>query len=134
MKLGTETVSVMNHLYSRATLGEPVPVVGMGATILAWSDRYAATIVSVEEFAGGRYKYLVGVVNDKCKVVAGSSHDGSAAYEYEPGGGTPRYWAKKKTSGAWVSVKRNEATGKLNMTHGNGLRIGERDEYRDPSF
>ena len=32
MKLGTETGSMTNHIYSRATKGQPDPAVGMGAT------------------------------------------------------------------------------------------------------
>lgn len=32
MKLGTQTGSVINHLYSRGVIGQPTPEVGMGAT------------------------------------------------------------------------------------------------------
>jgi len=30
MKLGTQTASLVNNLYSRGVIGEPVPEVGMG--------------------------------------------------------------------------------------------------------
>jgi hypothetical protein len=135
MKLGHETGSVMNHLYSRGTIGQPTPVVGMGATVLAWTDRYAATIVSVEEIGGSkRYRYIVGVARDKATVIAGNSFDGSAEYAYERNERSGvELWASKVDGGAWVAVKRNEA-GRLVKREGNGLRIGERDEYRDPSF
>ncbi len=46
MKLGTQTGSVINHLHSRAVIGQPEPVVGMGATMLLWSDRRACTITN----------------------------------------------------------------------------------------
>ena len=38
---------MINDILSRATEGQPVPEVGMGATILMASDRHAATIVEV---------------------------------------------------------------------------------------
>lgn len=47
MRLGTETGSLVNHMYSRETIGAPAPTVGMGATMLGWSDRHGATIVKV---------------------------------------------------------------------------------------
>ena len=34
MKLGSQTGSVINHLYSRAVIGQPKPKVGMGCTLL----------------------------------------------------------------------------------------------------
>ena len=46
MNLGTETGSVMNHLMSRMVRGEPAPRVGMGATLLSWTDRHAATVTT----------------------------------------------------------------------------------------
>ena len=61
MRPGTDTGSAMNALYSRMTKGQPEPVVGMGATILAWTDRYAATIASVEGEPG---RWVVGVQED----------------------------------------------------------------------
>jgi hypothetical protein len=134
MKLGTQTASLTNHMYSRATIGQPKPEPGMGATVLAWTDRYAATIVSVEELSSKRYQYLVEVVRDKATVIAGSSFDGSAEYSYER---NPKacsdLWASRRDGGAWIAVERNDA-GRLVKREGNGLRIGERDEYRDPSF
>lgn len=42
-----ETGSLVNHLYSRMTKGQPQPEVGMGATLLHWSDRSPATIIKV---------------------------------------------------------------------------------------
>lgn len=54
MKLETETASVMNHLMSRATVGHPESVVGMGATILMWTDRRAATIIDATRSKAGR--------------------------------------------------------------------------------
>ncbi len=43
MKLGTETNSLINNLYSNMTIGAPAQVVGMAATTLSWTDRSVAT-------------------------------------------------------------------------------------------
>lgn len=58
----------------------------------------------------------------------------SADYEYERNPmGRIEQWASKVDGGAWVPVGRNDK-GRLVKREGNGLRIGERDEYRDPCF
>ena len=44
MNIGTQTSSLVNHLYSRMTIGEPEPTVGMGVTMLSWSDRNACLL------------------------------------------------------------------------------------------
>lgn len=131
MKLGTETGSVMNHLISRGVIGQPEPAVGMGATILMWTDRKAATVTEV--FKVGMLTYIT-IQADKSKVVKGSSQDGSAEYEFipDPNGSTTTY--RREANGLWTEVRKNKATGRWVKTQGAGLRIGERDEYCDPSF
>lgn len=135
MKLGTETGSVMNNIFSRATIGQPKPVVGMGATLLGWTDCNAATITKVTEYCGKVYRYEIEVTEDKSTVISGSTQDGSADYAYETRpDGYPMTYAFAIKTGEWVKVARNPDTGRLIKTGGNGLRIGERDTYRDPSF
>lgn len=146
MKLGTQTASLVNHLYSRAVIGQPEPVVGMGATVLSWTDRHAATIVSVgtQRFKG---KDLVAIVvqEDRATVVKGSCHDGSAEYEYAA---NPDGWRNefvRGDDGKWFQVGRNILrydefdkpvfSSRLSVKkNGPGLRIGERQEHYDPSF
>ena len=135
MKLGTQTASVINHLQSRATIGQPRPVVGMGATILCWTDRLAATIVSVIEIGGSKvWSFEIEVVEDKYRVTEGSTHDGSAKFEFTPDADGYRnlYRFNKKTQ-AWVAGYINKDTGRF-CAIGNGLRIGSRDKHVDPSF
>lgn len=131
MKLGTQTGSVINHLHSRAVIGQPEPVVGMGATMLLWSDRHAATITNVQQVRG---KLIVTVQRDHAAVVAGSGHDGSAEYSYNrnPSGGEDHF--RREDDGRWQQVVINRQTGRWGKVSGSGLRIGEREEYRDPSF
>lgn len=114
MRLGKETASVVNYVMS-GTAGAPEPAVGMGATILMWSDRHAATIVKVTPCT-------VTVKRDKARVVKGSAADGTAVYEFTPDpDAEPKVF--RKTKKGW-----RETGG------GAALRVGDRDEYHDPSF
>ncbi len=114
MQLGNETNSVVNHLLS-GTNGEPTPVVGMGATILCWSDRHAATIVKVTPTQ-------VHVQRDIAKRIDtnGMSECQSYTYEADP---TASVEVFRKTKRGWLAAG-----------GGNGLRIGDRREYHDYSF
>jgi hypothetical protein len=129
MKLGTETGSVINNMYSRMLNGAPEPEIGMGATVLLWSDRHAATVVEWDP-----KRKIVTVTEDIAKVVKGSTIDGSAEYEYEtnPDGPIASYRLEDR---GWVQVRFNEETKRWNKVgSGPGLIVGKRDEYRDPSF
>lgn len=77
MKLGTETASLINHLHSRAVIGQPEPVIGMGVTFLGWTDRSAGTIFRVFKQPGKAGLTIIECRNDTARCVAGSSHDGS---------------------------------------------------------
>lgn len=134
MKLGSQTGSLINHLHSIGAIGQPKPKVGMGCTLLGWTDRHAGTITKVTEYCGKTWLYEIEVARDTATVVAGSAHDGSAVYEYTPGTGCNRTFGFNLRKQEWVEVFRNQATGKLNQARGYGLRIGERETYYDPSF
>jgi hypothetical protein len=134
MNIGTQTNSVINHLYSRMTVDAPSPKVGMAATTLSWSDRHAATVTEVTELCGARWLYEIRVVDDTISVVSGSTHDGSATYAFtaNPTGYAYLYRMDRKTR-AWVRGYINKDTGKFNKSEG-GLILGRRDHYVDPSF
>lgn len=136
MKLGTETASVINNLYSRGVIGEPAPKVGMGVTLLGWTDRYPGTIVSVVELVSKRWSYEIEIRDDDYKVVSGSTMDGSAVYEFSPNpNGSKSVYRKNRGTGFWSLMRKNPDSGKMVMAKsGKGLRIGERDAYYDPSF
>jgi hypothetical protein len=130
MKLGTQTNSLVNHMYARGTIGQPVPEVGMGATILMWTDRKAATIVDV--LNDGK---VVIVQPDRAIRVDNNGMSECQDYRFEPdpSAGKQRFkfdgqrWRELYLSGSgrWcMSVKGD----------GNGLRIGSRDHYHDFSF
>lgn len=133
MKLGTETGSVVNHLYSRGTRGQPYPEVGMGATKLYWTDRYAATISVV--FERGKYLY-VGVQEDDATLIGGSGLSESQEYEYKPNPDAPtRYFRFNPKSEKWEAVNFSPETKRFKKSgSGVGLLIGKRCKYRDPHF
>jgi len=116
MKLGTETGSLINHIAARE-IG-PLPAVGMGATILAWSDRYAATIIYVS-----KSRKLVRVQHDRSRRTddnGGFSENQSYEYSRDPNGSVETFRLGKR--------------GWRKQGGGFGLLIGHREKYRDPHF
>lgn len=118
MKLGTETASVTNWMMA-GSAGAPAPEVGMGATVLMWTDRHAATVIEVKS-----PKRII-VQYDKATRVDGSGMSESQAYTYEPNpDGPTREYVLCKTG--W----REKGSG----GKGAGLMLGHRAEYHDYSF
>lgn len=147
MKLGTETNSLTNHLMSRQVIGEPTPEVGMGVTLLLWTDRHAGTIHRI--FEDKRIGTVLEITADSAKIVSGSMMSEEQSYEYTPRpDGPKRYFAKKGSFWKEYHYKvldtkydeegdvrtqiRSKRLSEVGTT--TGLKIGERCEYRDPSF
>jgi hypothetical protein len=130
MKLGTETNSLTNHIYSRMTKGQPEPEVGMGATILCWTDRNAATIVDVWTF---RKLVAVTVQEDTATRADKNGISESQDWKYEPNPNGAKSHFARTESGAWREIMVN-GNGRFVFADGHGLRIGERESYRDFSF
>lgn len=131
MKLGSETGSVINHIHAYGVKGQPEPVVGMGVTILGWTDRYAGTIVKVEKIHGALY---VHVKEDRAKRIDKNGMSESQEYEYSPNPGAATQTWRCKANGMWESVWFKEKTGRWNRSSGSGLAIGYRKAYHDFSF
>lgn len=136
MKIGVETNSLVNHLQARGVRGEPEPVVGMGCTLLSWTDRYPGTIFKVEKPTNSATAlYVIEVTQDDYTVTSGSQHDGSAEYAFapRPHGATQLFRKSTKTE-RWELVTRSPATGRLTKSAGLSLRVGARDKYHDPTL
>lgn len=131
MKLGTETSSLVNHLQARAVVGQPEPVVGMGATILRWTDRSPATIVHVFKIGSA---VAIDVQEDRYKRTDNNGMSESQTYEFTPNPDGYRATYRQSGKGMWEEVRFNPDTKRWSKTGGNGLRIGERDAYHDFSF
>jgi hypothetical protein len=121
MTAGKQTGSLINHLYS-GMVGCPAPEVGMGATVLGWTDRKAGTIIFVEG------DFFV-VQLDKVNRTDGLGMTESQSYAYEPDTKGPSYTFRKvargKAKGAWRENGSKD---------GHGVLIGRRDHYFDFSF
>ncbi len=122
LKAGTATGSLINHVASGDA--SPLPAVGQGATILSWSDRRAATVVSVAYAKNGQ-PIKIEIVEDEAKPLHVGMTD-AQEYDYSPGVGLPRIFTLRP-NGAWVA---------LGDTAKSGQRIilGIRETYHDFSF
>ena len=112
MKAGTQTGSLTNHVYSRMV--SPTPAVGMGATILLWTDRDAATIVRITPTQ-------IHVQRDIAKRLGTIEMSEDQDYAYSADSTAPIV-IFRKTKRGWKD------------TCGCGLLIGTRDHYHDYSF
>lgn len=110
------TGSFTNHLLS-GTVGGPVPKVGMGCTILWYTDRSPATIIAVSP--SGK---TVTVQEDKStrEDTNGMSESQNYTYERDPEG-TIRVFRFSRVRHVWNS-------------DGLRLRIGDRNKYHDYGF
>lgn len=126
MQLGTETGSLVNHLYSRTKPTEPE--VGMAATILSWSDRHPATVIKT--FKKGKYNYFV-VQEDDAKRTDKLGMSDHQEYEYSrnPNGCAYTYRVEGDN---YVRVYKGE-TGRYRKTSGN-IMLGRREKFHDFSF
>jgi hypothetical protein len=128
MKLGINTGSLVNYLYSRYNNEEIEINVGDPATLTGWTDRKAATVSGL--FTKGKYQYVV-IQADEAKVVGGTGF-GDEVYEYsrDPDGRKETF---RIVDGSLQPVRKSSQTGRYIKGHG-GAFIGRRESYRDPSF
>lgn len=123
------TGSLVNHLMGDRTL-QPVPEVGMGATLLYWSDRHAATIVGIESLVKEGDKVVKGTIRvrrDRAIRTDSNGMSESQSYRFEPDPDSPTMEFTFRKTGAWV-CKGQSSKGGLKVG------IGHRDEYHDFSF
>ena len=127
MNAGTQTGSLVNHLYSRMTINEPEPTVGMGVTMLSWTDRDSGTIVEVN-----MKKRYIAVTEDNAVRVDNNGMSESQNYEFTPVLDGHRYYYRKDKKGEWRRCHYNENKRLVFST--GGLVIGRREKYYDFSF
>lgn len=105
---------------------QPEPAVGMGATILSWSDRYAATIVAIKLGAEGKVTEVT-VVEDIATRVDSNGRSENQQWEYvrDPNGRKQVFTLRSNDT--WVR-KGDPAS------DGLGLMVGDRKHFYDYSF
>ena len=112
LRIGSETGSGVNALMSASATA---PVVGEGATILAWSDRYPGTVIAVSK--SGK---TATVREDRAIRTDGGGMTEAQEYRFEanPEG---RTWTFRLTTRGWRGG-------------GYGASFGHRSRYYDFSF
>jgi hypothetical protein len=129
MKLGTQTGSLINHVLSCSKPKDPE--LGMGCTILSWSDRNPATIIDI--FTKGKYTYLT-VQDDYAvrKDDLGMSDSQEWTITQNSDGFT-RTFRRKDGETQFKGCKQNPLSGR--WVNGQGvLIVGQREKYYDFSF
>lgn len=119
-----QTGSLVNLISGNAKY--PEPEVGMGATLLGWTDRNPATIVSVKKNKEGK-AVAVEITRDEYKRIDSNGMSECQEYEYTPVKDAPRSTYTKRKNGAWVRAGES-------MKGGARLAIGQRERYYDFSF
>ncbi len=119
LKLGTQTNSLVNHVYSKAHDNTPPVSVGSGATILHWTDRTACTIIELTEKR---------VILQEDIATRTDSHGMSdqQSYSYMPNLKGIKHVFTKRKNGKWVR--------KGDTMSGTRCILGVRDHYYDYSF
>ena len=112
MKLGSETGSLVNHVAS--TSKQPIPTVGMGCTILMWSDRHAATVVEIKSAR------RIVIQQDNAERTDKNGMSESQEYTYTPNTNAAKRVFFLNKRGRWVE-----------QGGGNGLLLGQRIEFYD---
>lgn len=113
--------SLINTVLGSATKGQPTPEIGMGATMLYYSDRHACTIVRIVN------ERRIGVQCDTATRIDNNGMSERQTYSYEPNKTARIEYFTLRKNGAWVRQGED-------MSDGLRLRIGERNEYHDFSF
>jgi hypothetical protein len=120
-KLGTQTGSLVNYVHGNSK--QISPEVGMGVTILSWSDRHPGTIVKV--YPDGSFD----VQEDNYKRIDDNGMSETQEYEYTP---NPEAYVRH-----FGPVKRGKDKGAIRENckkGGQAIRIGRRERYYDFSF
>lgn len=115
-----QTGSLVNLLMAQS--GNPTPTVGMGATMLHWTDREAGTVVEVSPNG----KRLV-VQEDTATRTDKNGMSDCQSYSYEPNPNGSKTAYTLRRNGRWVMEGESMRTGR-------GLRLGTRDKHYDFSF
>ena len=105
LRLGSDTGNVYNHLDSRAVRGEPAPYIGMGATILHWTDRTAATVVKIEVIRNVTY---ITTQDDTYVRTDDNGMSESQNYDYSPNPSGRLRVFKKHPKTTWFHRNRRE--------------------------
>jgi hypothetical protein len=109
--------SLQNLMAANGT-GNPAPVVGMGCTLIYWTDRKAATVVRMSK--SGKTAWIK--LDDARRVDDNGMTDSGQRYEYTPNPDAAERRMSLRKDGRWRT------------SEGQAVRLGSRDAYFDYSF
>lgn len=118
-RAGTHVGSLTNYLFANAK--DETPKIGMGATVVHWTDRTAHTIVDVRDA-----KTIV-TQPDTAIRTDNNGMSESQDYAYTPNPNAKHQVWTLRSNGAWV--KQGEPA-----KGGTRILLGTRETYVDPSF
>jgi len=125
LKLGTQTGSLINHVLSTESC---IPEVGMGATLLGWTDRSPATVIA---WNPNKKEVTVQEDNYTRQDMNGMSECQDYSYTTNIKGQVKIFrWTDK----GWRQIMLNSETHRWVYVDGEGLYIGQRERYYDFSF
>lgn len=124
MNLGSETGSLVNHVISSRNSVEPT--LGMGATLLSWSDRRGGTVTFVGK--------IVTVAEDHAVRTDSNGVSESQTYEHTPNENGRKSYFRRNKKGGWDEVGVNMTTGRWNRIGAGKVVFGRKETYHDYSF
>jgi len=120
-------INLTHEIMASSTKGY-APKVGDGGTVLLWTDRYACTLIGIED----KGKTLV-YQRDTATRTDNHGRCECQEYSYAPDEDGQVYRFRQRRNGQWSEVLKSSETGRY--TFGcNRLRVGYRDEHYDYSF
>lgn len=122
LTLGGGTASLTNHVMSRTQ--SPDPEIGMGVTVLEWTDRKACTIVGIITYRGRKQ---MTIQEDTALRTDTNGMSDSQHYTYEANPNGHKYVFTQRADGDWAELG-------VRNGHGYGLVIGRRSAHHDYSF
>jgi hypothetical protein len=102
----------------KSNISNPEPAIGMGATIMHWSDREPVTIIQITHNG----KRLV-LQSDTATRLDNNGMSESQEYEYEPNPNGEIHFATKRKNGTFRLVGKDTL-----------VSLGERRKYYDYSY
>lgn len=121
--------NLINRIMERSS--GPAPFKGQGATICAYTDRYAGTVYSVD--SGKRP--LVTVQEDKAERMDSNGMSDAQSYYYSPDIHGRWFYFRQDTRGVWREVRKNPDTNRwIIVSGGCKLVLGHRDKHHDFGF
>lgn len=127
MQALTPDSSLVNSVLDARHENSPNPTVGMGATVLGWTDRYAGTVIDV---SGNR----ITIQEDHSERTDSNGDTANQVYAYSKNDkGMLHHFSKR--GGKWVQVVEDQHGSSWRRKEGGyELALGERDHFYDFSY